>query len=124
MIYSNLPPATATASSSDATNNEFNQYNDVPIQFDHNVLTAMKGMLENRGFSSDSSESISITIMIQSKRDGYNPMTVLESMKKLDENDLSQLLSEILNYNRLKTSVLGSVQKITPVDNVKRNIVV
>jgi hypothetical protein len=51
-------------------------------------------------------------------------MTVLESMKKLDENDLSQLLSEILNYNRLKTSVLGSVQKITPVDNVKRNIVV
>jgi hypothetical protein len=86
-------------------------------------MTAMIGMLENRGFSSDSAESISITVMIQARRDGYNPMTVLESMKKLGENDLSQLLSEILNYNRLKTSVLGSVQKITPVDNVKRNIV-
>ena len=123
MIYSNLPPATATASSSDVTNKTFSQYNDVPIEFDHNVLTAMKGMLENRGFSSDSSESISLTVIIQSKRDGYNPITVLESMKKLNENDLSQLLSEILNYNRLKTSVLGSVQKITPVDNVQRNIV-
>ena len=124
MIYSNLPPATATASSSDATNKAFSQYNDVPVELEQNVLTAMVGMLENRGFSRDSAESISITIMIQARRDGYNPMTVLESMKKLNENDLSQLLSEILNYNRLKTSVLGSVQKITPVDNVQRNIVV
>jgi hypothetical protein len=123
MIYSNLPPATATASSSDATNKAFNQYNDIPIELDQNVLTAMVGMLENRGFSKDSAESISITIMIQAKRDSYNPITVLESMKKLNENDLSQLLSEILNYNRLKTSVLGSVQKITLVDNVQRNIV-
>lgn len=123
MIYSNLPPATATASSSDATNKALLQYNDVPVELDQNVLTAMVGMLENRGFSKDSAESISITVMIQARRDGYNPMTVLESMKKLNENDLSQLLSEILNYNRLKTSVLGSVQKITPVENVKRNIV-
>lgn len=123
MIYSNLPPATATKSSSDLTNKALSQYNDVPVELDHNVMTAMIGMLENRGFSSDSAESISITVMIQARRDGYNPMTILESMKKLDENDLSQLLSEILNYNRLKTSVLGSVQKITPVDNVKRNIV-
>jgi TPP-dependent indolepyruvate ferredoxin oxidoreductase alpha subunit len=123
MIYSNLPPATASASSSDATNKAFDQYNDIPVELDQNMLTAMTGMLENRGFSRDSSESISITVMIQAKRDGYNPMTVLESMKKLNENDLSQLLSEILNYNRLKTSVLGSIQKITPVDNVQRNIV-
>jgi len=123
MIYSNLPPATATESSSDLTNKALSQYNDVPVELDHNVMTAMIGMLENRGFSNDSAESISITIMIQARRDGYNPITVLESMKKLGENDLSQLLSEILNYNRLKTSVLGSVQQITPVDNVKRNIV-
>jgi hypothetical protein len=123
MIYSNLPPASATESSSDLTNKAISQYNDVPVELDHNVMTAMIGMLENRGFSNDSAESISITIMIQARRDGYNPITVLESMKKLGENDLSQLLSEILNYNRLKTSVLGSVQQITPVDNVKRNIV-
>ena len=123
MKDSNLPPATATESSSDLTNKALSQYNDVPVELDHNVMTAMIGMLENRGFSNDSAESISITIMIQARRDGYNPITVLESMKKLGENDLSQLLSEILNYNRLKTSVLGSVQQITPVDNVKRNIV-
>jgi hypothetical protein len=123
MIYSNLPSPSSIESSSDFTNKALSQYNDVPVELDHNVMTAMIGMLENRGFSNDSAESISITIMVQARRDGYNPITVLESMKKLGENDLSQLLSEILNYNRLKTSVLGSVQQITPVDNVKRNIV-
>ena len=84
----------------------------------------MVGFLENRGFSKDSAEPIAITIMIQAIRDNYNPMTIVESMKKLSENDFSQIISEILNYNRLKTSVLGSVQKITPVDVVKRNILV
>jgi hypothetical protein len=35
---------------------------------------------------------------------------------------MSQLVSEILNFNRFKTSVLGSAQATTPVDVVKRNI--
>jgi len=83
----------------------------------------MTGFLETRGFALESAENIAIVIMIQSVRDQYNPMTVLESMKKLGENDLSQIIAEILNYNRLKTSVLGSVQQITPVEFVKRNIV-
>jgi pantothenate kinase len=82
----------------------------------------MKGMLVNRGFSVDAAESISTTIIIQAVRDRYNPMTILDSMKKLNENDLSQIIAEVLNYNRFKTSVLGSVQNITPVDSVKRNI--
>jgi hypothetical protein len=60
--------------------------------------------------------------MMQARRDNYNPLTILDSMKKLGENDLSQIIAEVLNYNRFKTSVLGSIQSITPVDSVKRNI--
>jgi hypothetical protein len=122
MFYTNLPLSQSTESSSDPTNKVLGQFYDVPVQLDQNVLTAMIGMLENRGFSSYSAETISITIMIQAVRDNFNPMTILESMKKLDENDLSQIISEVLNYNRFKTSVLGSIQKVTPVDAVRRNI--
>jgi hypothetical protein len=121
-MYTNLPIKKQAVSSSDATNKAFTQYNDVPVELDQNVLTAMKGMLVNRGFSDDAAESISITIMIQARRDHYNPLTILDSMKKLGENDLSQIIAEVLNYNRFKTSVLGSIQSITPVDAVKRNI--
>lgn len=122
-MLTNLPIKNKTASSSDATNKNFDQYNDIPVQLDQVTLTAMKGMLASRGFGEESAETIAITIMIQAKRDSYNPMVVLDSMKTLNETELSQLVSEILNYNRLKTSVLGSIQKITPVDNVKRNII-
>jgi len=122
MFYTNLPLKQADSSSSDPTNKTLSQFYDIPVQLDQNVLVAMIGMLENRGFSSYSAESIAITIMVQAVRDNYNPMTILESMKKLNENDLSQIIAEVLNYNRFKTSVLGSVQKITPVDSVKRNI--
>lgn len=124
MIYSNIPIKQPEESSSSKTTKTFNQYYDIPVQLDQNVLVAMKGFLENRGFSEASSESIAITIMVQAKRDDYNPMAVLESMKKLNETTLSQIVSEILNYNRFKSSVLGSVQKTAVVENVQRNIVV
>jgi hypothetical protein len=121
-MYTNLPIKKSTQSSSDITNKNLSQFNDIPVELDQNTLTAMKGMLVNRGFSVDAAESISTTIIIQAVRDRYNPMTILDSMKKLNENDLSQIIAEVLNYNRFKTSVLGSVQNITPVDSVKRNI--
>jgi hypothetical protein len=121
-MLTNLPIKKQAVSSSDATNKAFTQYNDIPVELDQNVLVAMKGMLENRGFGEDAAESISITIMIQARRDNYNPLTILDSMKKLNENDLSQIIAEVLNFNRFKTSVLGSIQSITPVDSVKRNI--
>ena len=122
MIYTNLPANNLTESSSDQTNKVLSQYNDVPVQLDNETLIAMKGLLSSKGFSEESAENISITIMIQAKRDNFNPMNVLDSMRVLGNIELSQFVSEILNFNRYKTSVLGSVQAITPVDVVKRNI--
>lgn len=122
MIYTNLPSKDTLGSSSDLTNKQLSQYNDVPVQLDNETLTAMTGLLSNKGFSEESAENISITIMMQAKRDNFNPMNVLDSMRSLGNIELSQFVSEILNFNRYKTSVLGSVQKVTPVDFVKRNI--
>lgn len=121
-MYTNLPIKQQPTSSSDLSNKSLAQFNDIPVELDQNTLVAMKGMLSNRGFSDEAAESIATTILIQAKRDNYNPMTILDSMKNLGENDLSQIIAEVLNYNRFKTSVLGSIQNITPVDAVKRNI--
>jgi hypothetical protein len=121
-MYTNIPPKQAAGSSSDLSNKNLNQFNDVPVQLHNETLTAMKGLLSNKGFSEESAENISITIMMQAKRDSFNPMNVLDSMRSLDNIELSQLVSEILNFNRFKTSVLGTTQNITPVEFVKRNI--
>lgn len=121
MMYTNIPPNT-TASSSDKTVNNFNNYYARPLQLDNNVLIAMTGLLETRGWSKDSAEQISIAILTQAKKDGYNAMAILESIKGLGQTDLSALVAEILNNNRYKTSSLGVIQTVIPVDNVKRNI--
>lgn len=122
MIYTNLPSKEPTSSASDLSNKQLSQYNDVPVQLDNETLTAMKGLLSSKGFSEESAENISITIMMQARRDNFNPMNVLDSMRSLGQIEMSQFVSEILNFNRYKTSVLGSVQAVTPVEYVKRNI--
>jgi hypothetical protein len=119
-MYTNIPVKKST-SSSDDTIKFFN--NQQQSQIDNNVLVAMTGVLETRGWTTESAENISIAILIQAKIDGYNAMQILESIKGLEQTDLSSLVAEILNNNRFKTSNLGVIQNVIPVDNVKRNIV-
>ena len=121
MMYTNIPPNTAQ-SSSDQTVKNLNNYYTRSVQLDNNILIAMTGLLETRGWSKDSAEQISIAILTQAKKDGYNAMAILESIKGLGQTDLSALVAEILNNNRYKTSSLGVIQTVIPVDNVKRNI--
>ena len=82
----------------------------------------MIGFLESRNFSRDSAEVISLTILTQAKRENYNPMALIETMKTLNDVEMSTIVAEVLNFNRFKTSMLGSVQNVAPVDNVRRNI--
>jgi len=120
IMYTNIP-SQKTSSSSDATIKFFN--NQAQTQIDNNVLVAMTGILETRGWTTESAENISIAILIQAKKDGYNAMQILESIKGLEQTDLSALVAEILNNNRYKTSNLGVIQNVIPVDTVKRNII-
>lgn len=121
-MYNNLPAKSSSGSSSDQTVSQFENYNDTPVELNQTTLSAMIGFLENRGFSKESAETISLTILTQAKRENYNPMALIESMKKLNDNEMSTIIAEVLNFNRFKTSMLGSVQNIAPVDNVRRNI--
>lgn len=121
-MYNNLPTKTSAGSSSDQTVKQFENYNDKPVELNQNTLSAMIGFLENRGFSKESSENIALTILTQAKRENFNPMALIETMKKLNDSEMSAIIAEVLNFNRFKTSLLGSVQKIAPVDNVRRNI--
>lgn len=121
-MYNNLPKSTSSGSSSDETLKNFSLYNDKPVELDQNVQTAMIGFLESRNFSRESAEVIALTILTQAKREKFNPLALIETMKKLNETEMSTIIAEVLNFNRFKTSMLGSVQNVAPVDNVRRNI--
>jgi hypothetical protein len=116
--YSNLPVATPQ----DQTVQAFDAYYSLPVEINSSVLAAMKGYFTNRGFAEVAAESISVTIIRQAKQDGYNPMQILDTLKGLDSVQLSSLVSEILNYNRFKSSNLGYAQQFRPHPEVQRNI--
>lgn len=120
MSYSNIPIQVT----SDQTVQAFDDYYSAPLEIDPTVLAAMKGFFTNRNFGEVAAESISIVIITQAKRDSYNPMQILDSLRGLDSVELSGIVAEILNYNRFKTSSLGYAQTFVTNAEVERNILV
>ena len=119
--FTNVPPAETAESNS--TVQAFDNYQTSSIEISSSVLAAMKSYFVNRGFGDVSAESIAITIITQAKQDGYNPMQILDTLRGLSNVELSGLVSEILNYNRFKTSSLGYAQTFKPNPQIQRNII-
>ena len=120
--YSNIPAA-SSPDQANSTIQAFDNYNSQPVELSSTVLAAMKGYFGSRGFGEVSADSISVIIMTQAKQDGYNPMQILDTLKGLSNVELSGLVSEILNYNRFKSSSLGYAQPIIPNVEVQRSII-
>ena len=119
MSYSNIPINKTTNSTVDA----FDNFYSAPVEMNATVLAAMTGFFTNKGFGEVAAESITVTIITQAKQDGYNPMQILDTLKSLGDVELSGLVSEILNYNRFKSSSLGSAQPFQPNPEILRNII-
>ena len=118
--YSNVP----VVKSQDSTVQAFDSYMSMPVEINSSVLAAMKGYFTNRDFGEVAAESIAVTIIRQAKQDNYNPMQILDTLKGLDNVQLSGLVSEILNYNRFKSSSLGYADRPQPHPEIQRNIAV
>lgn len=117
--YSNIP----VIPSQNKTVQAFDSYMTVPVEINSSVLAAMKGFFTERSFGEVAAESIAVTIIRQAKQDGYNPMQILDTLAGLDSVQLSGLVSEILNYNRFKSSSLGYADKFRTHPEIQRNII-
>lgn len=120
-IYSNLPIERA-GSNADATVRFFDQYYNQPLELDGATLNSMKAFFEKRGFAASSAETISLTLMSQAKKDNIPAMKLIDTLDGFDDVRLSDLVGEILNYNRFKTSTLGIYINPNPGDEIQRNI--
>jgi hypothetical protein len=124
MTYYNNIPQTSVTDSANQTLKVFDAYSTAPLNVDSATLDAMTSFFTNRGFGEDSAGSMAYIIIKQSILDGYNPFQLIETLKGLDNIELSSLIGELLNYNRFKTSSLGTANPFTPKSEVARNIVV
>lgn len=119
-MLSNLPVA---MSSLDSATKEFQSFSASQIEVNPTILAAITGFFNSKGFNEISSETIASIIYTQSKNDGYNPMQILDTLKTLEDVELSALISEILNYNRFKSSNLGIAEIFSTNEIIARNII-
>lgn len=116
--YTNIPNNIGK----DNTIKGFEQYQNIGFGTNSTVYHAMVGFFTNRGFEETAAELISETIITQAKQDSYNPMQILDTLRGLDQVEVSGIVAEILNFNRFKSSSLGYSPYYETYPEVARNI--
>ena len=102
----------------------FDTYFDKKLSFPSNQVDAVIGFFTKRGFDKEAAISVGSVLLQQAKIDSVNVFQLLDTLKGLDSVQLSSIVTEVLNYNRTKTSTLG-FKRTEQVEKLeKRNIVV
>lgn len=123
MASTNLP-YTTTNDSSGEVKSFFDKFFVNQISFPSNQIDAVVGFFLKHGFDAESARSTSIVLLNQARVDNVNVFELVDSLKKLTEIQLSQVVAQVLNAYREKVSLLG--YRIAPlVDTYEsRNILI
>lgn len=123
-IVSNLPINNTTNNDSASdTKKFFNSYYNESILLSSNLIDATVGFFESKGFEKSAALSISSILLTQSRIEKVNVFSIIDTLKNLNDTQLSRVVSEILNYNRLNISALGyRVENVDQTQYELRNV--
>lgn len=102
----NLPQEKSTDSAA-GVRSFFDKYFTNQITFPSNQIDAVLGYFLKRGFQEQAARSTAIVLLNQAKVDNISVQQLLDSLKGVNDAQLSQLVTEVLNIYREKSSVLG-----------------
>ena len=85
----------------------FDSYGILPLEFNAVEVDATVAFFQKRGFADEAALTVSATILKQAKLDAVPVFQLLNSLEQFDSLQLSTLVGEILNNNRVPTSTLG-----------------
>lgn len=122
MNNSSLP--TPVMTNDKGVTNFFDKYFTEKLSFASNEVDAVIGFFEKRGFEKAAAISTGTILLQQAKLDDIKVFVLLDTLKGFDETKLSTVVAEVLNYNRLNSSVLGFKNTSTVNTLEKRNVVV
>ena len=94
------------------------------VSFPSNQIDAVVGFFIKRGFDTESARSTTIVLLNQARLDNVNVFELVDTMKSLTDMQLNQIVAQVLNDSREKTSLLG--YRIAPIVDLyeSRNILV
>ena len=80
----------------------FDVYYSAPLEFPSNEVDAVIGFFEKRGFEKLSADTMASTLLRQAKIDNVKVFELLDTLKGMENVQLSAIVTEILNFNRQK----------------------
>jgi hypothetical protein len=100
-------PAQIVEDSAAATKLYFENYGEAALEFPSNDVTAAVSFFQQAGFDLDAASTSAAVILRQAKIDSTPIFEILDTLKNFPGVSLSQIVAEILNNNRVPTSLLG-----------------
>ena len=118
---SNLPSDNKTT---DEVRNFFDKFFLHQITFPTNQIDAVVGFFSKRGFDDSAARSTAIVLLNQARLENVNPFKLLDTIKGLTDAQLSQVVTEVLNVYRDRSSALGfkliTVEETTESRNIRQ----
>ena len=121
-MATNLPVQVSQDSGSEVKE-FFNQYLTERISYPANDVDAVIGFFEKRGFEKTSAIATGTALLQQAKLDEINVFELLDTLQGLNKTQLSDIVANVLNYSREKTSTLGFKVTSAYEKIEKRNII-
>tara|TARA_B100000424_G_scaffold244473_2_gene214779 strand:- start:365 stop:730 length:366 start_codon:yes stop_codon:yes gene_type:complete len=102
----------------------FDNYWQKKVEYAANDFDAVVGFFTKRNFDQQAAIAIAQLLITQAKIDQIPVFKLIDTLKSLPDVKLSNVVTEILNFNRDKTSRLG--YSVSPVQNKfeSRNIMI
>ena len=115
---------TFNKSNSDDQRKFFNNYFKTEINYNASEVDAVIGYFLKRGFDKLAAINTSSVILQQASIDEVPVFELLDTLNGIDDVQLNNVLAQILNINRQKTSMLGFRSKSEQELFDQRNIIV
>jgi len=85
----------------------FDNYFKQPVSFPAGEIDAATAFFAKRGFDKTSAASTAIVLLNQARVENVSVFQLLDTLKALTDVQLSQVVAQVLNSYREKTSLLG-----------------
>ena len=110
--------------SADKVKQFFDRYYDKTVNYNASEVDAVIAYFLKRGFDEVAAINTSVVLLQQAKLDQVNVYKLIDTLKGFNDVQLSNIVTQILNDNRNKTSALGF--KVEPQGTLleQRNIIV
>ncbi len=124
MANSGVSTSIQTTDSANKTKKFFDSYFKKDIYYSAEEVDAAVGHFLSRGFDKLAATNTAVVLLQQAQQEDVPVFKIIDTLRGLDDVQLSNVVAQILNINREKTSTLGFKVNNVITKLEQRNIVV